>query len=88
MRGQMLHADGWMLMAHGYAWGVVTDQGGPRGDDEAFITSMAMLMADRDLSPRVHLQLKTMASLDPLMGGARLSQSVRDRRSRERPPAR
>ena len=29
---------------------------------------MAMLMADRDLSPRTHLQFKAMASLDPLMG--------------------
>ena len=27
-----------------------------------------MLMADRDLSDRIHLQLKTMASLDPAMG--------------------
>lgn len=68
MRGRMIDAGGWMLMAHGYAWGVVTDQGGPRGDREAFVTSMAMLMADRDLSERVHLQLKVMASLDPLMG--------------------
>ncbi len=68
MRGQMIHAGGWMLMTHGYAWGVVTDQGGPRGQDEAFITSMAMLMGDRDLSDRVHLQLTSMLSLDPLMG--------------------
>jgi hypothetical protein len=68
MRGQMIHAGQWMLMAHGYAWGVVTDQGGPRGQDMAFATSMAMLMADRDLSDRVHLQLKGMASLDPYMG--------------------
>ncbi len=68
MRGKMIRAGEWMLMAHGYAWGVVTDQGGPRGDDRAFVASMAMLMADRDLSDRVHLQLKTMASLDPLMG--------------------
>lgn len=68
MRGVMLHAGGWMLMAHGYTWGVYADQGGPRGDDEAFVTSMAMLMADRDLSDRVHLQLKAMASLDPAMG--------------------
>lgn len=68
MRGRMIGAGGWMLMAHGYAWGVVTDQGGPRGDNEAFVTSMAMLMGDRDLGERVHLQLKGMASLDPLMG--------------------
>src|SRR5688572_5666564 len=24
---------GWTGMAHGYAWGIYTDQGGPRGDD-------------------------------------------------------
>ena len=68
MRGQMIHAGDWMLMAHGYAWGVATDQGGPRGDSEAFVESMAMLMADRDLTDRVHLQLRSMASLEPLMG--------------------
>lgn len=67
MRGAMLHAGGWMLMAHGYAWGVATDQGGPRGDDGAFVASMAMVMADRDVGERVHLQLRAMASLEPFM---------------------
>jgi hypothetical protein len=38
---------GWAGMAHGYAWGVYTDQTGPRGDDMAFVQSMAMLMAER-----------------------------------------
>jgi hypothetical protein len=57
-----------MLRAHGYAWGVATDQGGPRGRSETFVQSMAMLMADRDLSPAVHLQLRGMGSLEPLMG--------------------
>ncbi len=68
MRGVMVHSGEWMLMAHGYAWGVYTDQGGPRGDDMAFVESMAMLMADRDLGDRFHLQLRGMASLEPLMG--------------------
>ena len=68
MRGQMIHAGGWMLMAHGFAWGVVTHQAGPRGDEGSFVTSMAMLMGDRDLGDRVHLQLKAMGSLDPAMG--------------------
>ena len=68
MRGAMSHVGNWMLMAHGYAWGVATGQGGPRGDVEAFVATMAMLMADRDLSPATHLQLKAMASVDPLMG--------------------
>lgn len=68
MRGAMIHAGDWMLMAHGYAWGVVTDQGGPRGDRMAFIESMAMLMADRDLGDRAHIQLRAMGSLEPAMG--------------------
>ncbi len=68
MRGYMTQAGDWMLMAHGYAWGVATDQGGPRGKSEAFVQSMAMLMADRDLGDRFHLQLRTMNSLEPLMG--------------------
>ena len=68
MRGYMVQAGEWMLMAHGYAWGVATDQGGPRGKSEAFVQSMAMLMADRDLGDRFHIQLRTMNSLEPLMG--------------------
>ena len=45
-----LHFDlggGWTGMAHGYAWGVYTDQTGPRGDDMAFVQSMAMLTAEK-----------------------------------------
>jgi hypothetical protein len=68
MRGAMIHAGNWMLMVHGYAWGVATRQGGPRGGDDAFIGSMAMLMADRDLGDALHLQLRGMGSLEPLMG--------------------
>ncbi len=68
MRGAMFSAGEWMVMAHGYAWGSVTDQGGPRGSDMAFIQSMAMLMGDRDLGDRFHLQLRAMGSLEPAMG--------------------
>ncbi|WP_294356303.1 hypothetical protein [uncultured Sphingomonas sp.] len=68
MRGAMFSVGDWMVMAHGYAWGTLTDQGGPRGGNMAFVQSMAMLMADRDLSDRVHLQLRGMGSLEPLMG--------------------
>ena len=68
MRGRMIGAGDWTLMAHGYAWGVVTHQGGPRGDDQAFVTSMAMLMGDRDLGADLHLQLRAMGSLDAAMG--------------------
>src|SRR3546814_3389129 len=58
----------WMLMAHGYAWGVYSDQGGPRGSEKAFVQSMAMLDASRPLGDGAGLQLRAMASLDPLMG--------------------
>src|SRR5690606_4536654 len=39
-----LHFDlgsGWNGMAHGYAWGVYTEQTGPRGDDKLYVQSMA-----------------------------------------------
>jgi hypothetical protein len=58
---------GWMGMAHGYAWGVYTEQTGPRGDDMAFVQSMAMLMAEKDFEGG-RLQLKAMLSGDPLIG--------------------
>jgi hypothetical protein len=57
---------GWMGMAHGYAWGIYTDQGGPRGDDKLYVGSMAMLMAEKDFGG-ARLQLKTMLSAEPLM---------------------
>jgi hypothetical protein len=68
MRGAMIPAGEWMVMAHGYAWGSVTDQGGPRGSNMAFVQSMAMLMGDRDLGDRFHLQVRAMGSLEPAMG--------------------
>jgi hypothetical protein len=56
----------WMLMAHGYAWGVYTDQGGPRGDDKAYVQSMAMATAEKK-TDWGRIQLKSMFSLEPLM---------------------
>ncbi|WP_241213627.1 hypothetical protein [Sphingomonas sp. ABOLE] len=67
MRGVMLSHGDWMVMAHGYLWGVYTDQGGPRGKDEAFVESMAMLSATRDWGG-TSLQLRAMGSLEPAMG--------------------
>jgi hypothetical protein len=67
MHGQHLMAGDWMVMAHGYAWGVYTDQGGPRGDDMAFVESMAMLSGERDFGG-TKLQLRSMLSLEPAMG--------------------
>ena len=67
MHGLHIAAGDWMVMLHGYVWGIYTDQGGPRGDDQAFVTSMAMLSAARDFGG-VRLQLRSMMSLEPLMG--------------------
>src|SRR3546814_14952167 len=39
MQGVMTDAGDWMVMAHGYLWGAYTDQGGPRGDTQAFVQS-------------------------------------------------
>jgi len=64
-----LHFDigaGWSGMAHGYAWLVHTDQGGPRGDAKTYVQSMAMLMAERRWDG-TRLQLRTMLSAEPLM---------------------
>jgi hypothetical protein len=68
MHGLHFTAVGWKLMLHGYVWGSYTDQGGPRGANEAYVASMAMLTAARDLGTGVHLQLRSMLSLEPLMG--------------------
>ncbi len=64
-----LHFDlggGWSGMAHGYLWGVYTDQGGPRGDDKLYVQSMGMLMAEKPFDWG-RLQLKSMVSAEPLM---------------------
>lgn len=59
-------AEDWMVMAHGYAWGVYTDQSGPRGGDKAYVQSMAMLNAERKFEGG-RFQFKSMFSLEPLM---------------------
>jgi hypothetical protein len=68
MPGLHFMAGDWMLMAHGYAWGSWTDQGGPRGRKEAFVQSMAMIEASRPVGAGVDLTLRSMLSADPLMG--------------------
>ncbi len=57
----------WSLMLHGYASLVADRQTGPRGDRETFGESMLMAMATRPLGAGT-LGLRTMLSLDPLMG--------------------
>jgi len=68
MTGLHVMTGGWMVMLHGYAWGAYTAQSGPRGRDEAFVTSMAMIDARREFGGGVGLQLRSMLSLEPLMG--------------------
>jgi hypothetical protein len=59
-------AEDWMVMAHGYAWGVYTNQSGLRGDDKTYVQSMAMLTAERQFEGG-RFQFKSMLSLEPLM---------------------
>ena len=64
-----LHLDlgeGWMAMVHGYAWGIYTDQGGPRGDDKLYVQSMAMLVAEKAFEGG-RFELRSMLSAEPLM---------------------
>jgi hypothetical protein len=68
MAGLHFSAGDWMLMVHGYAWGSWTGQGGPRGRNEAFVQSMAMIEAARPIGAGVDLTLRSMLSADPLMG--------------------
>ena len=64
-----LHIDAgndWTVMMHGFAWGVYTDQSGPRGDDKAYVQSMLMLSGEKQ-TDWGRIQLKSMMSLEPLM---------------------
>jgi hypothetical protein len=63
-----LMADDWMVMLHGRINGIADWQSGPRGDDKVFSTSMAMVMATKDLANGDALGLKAMLSGDALMG--------------------
>jgi hypothetical protein len=66
MPGLHIMAGNWMLMAHGSVSAQYTDHAGPRGDDKAYATSMAMLMAERKTSWG-RIQFKSMLSLEPAM---------------------
>jgi hypothetical protein len=57
----------WSVMLHGFVNGVFDHQGGSRGDEKAFSSSMGMAMAQRPLGPGT-LGLRGMFSLDPFMG--------------------
>jgi len=57
----------WSAMLHGYLTGVFDHQGGPRGGQKTFSESMLMGMAQKQIGIGT-LTLRTMLSLDPLMG--------------------
>ena len=66
MQGLHVMAGDWMLMAHAAVSLQYTDHSGPRGDDKAYATSMAMLSAERQ-KDWGRVQLKSMLSLEPAM---------------------
>jgi hypothetical protein len=67
-RGLETMAGGWMLMGHGVLNGVYDWQEGPRGDEKAFVSGMAMGVAQRVFANGNVLQFKAMVSPDPFMG--------------------
>ncbi|HEV7691199.1 MAG TPA: hypothetical protein VGO52_10265 [Hyphomonadaceae bacterium] len=59
-------AGGWMI--HGHIDGVYSSQGGPRGDDKAFVGGMLMAMNQFRFDSGDKVQLRAMVSPDPFMG--------------------
>lgn len=66
--GVHLMTGDWMLMGHLTLNAVYDWQEGPRGDEMAFVSGMAMGMARRDFADRSVLQVRAMFSPDPFMG--------------------
>ena len=58
----------WESMSHAVFNAVYDTQGGRRGDDKSFLSGMVMTQARRPLGTGNVLQLRAMASPDPLMG--------------------
>ncbi|MBI4706406.1 MAG: hypothetical protein HY761_00570 [Candidatus Omnitrophica bacterium] len=67
MEGTYFSRGGWDIMLHGYVFGIYDNQGGKRGKDKTFSSSMFMLMADHKTSVGT-FGFRNMLSLDPLMG--------------------
>ena len=64
MEGRHILTDDWMLMLHGFAFGIYTDQGGKRGQNDFFSENMCMLMAQHPLAGGT-FGFRTMLSLEP-----------------------
>jgi hypothetical protein len=67
MLGLSWSSGGWTGMVHGDADLIWDHQGGPRGEDKTYSSSMLMLMAQHAAGPGT-LTLRSMLSLDPAMG--------------------
>lgn len=67
MEGLHLEKGRWRGMVHGFVFAIYTEQGGPRGGDQAFSTNMIMLAAGRELAGGT-FAARAMSSLEPLMG--------------------
>src|SRR6185437_5755093 len=67
-RGIHLTDGDWMFMLHARVIGIYDTQSGPRGDDQAFLSGMAMAAARRDFANGDALSLRAMLSLEPFMG--------------------
>ena len=61
-------AGAWMVMTHATLNAVYDAQGGPRGDDKAFLAGMVMVMAQRQTGDGGTIGLRAMLSPDPIMG--------------------
>jgi hypothetical protein len=70
MHGRHGMLGAWSAGGHAFLNAIYDEQGGPRGDDEHFATSMAMAMAQRELGGG-RLGLRGMLSLDPWLVGRR-----------------
>ncbi len=66
--GQHFMRGDWMLMGHMVLNGVYDWQGGPRGDEKAFVNGMIMGAARRDFDYGGVLNLRAMLAPDPVMG--------------------
>ena len=58
----------WSTMTHGFADLIYDNQGGPRGANKTFSTSMLMVMGQREAGENGTLGARGMISADPLMG--------------------
>jgi hypothetical protein len=68
--GVHAHAGDWMVMGHAMLNGIYDWQGGPRGDEKAFVSGMVMGSARRGVARLGTLNLRAMVSPDPFMGAS------------------